>query len=134
MTAGVIAILIADTGVQALIGQNKSGNKYKVYPGICPQPENHPYLIVRRTGKNPVQCKGMPGGLVPHSFEVIAYHKSYNELDEIELAIENALNGTTGEHGGVTFKNCYLSNAFDADYIAEYNLHARVFEFQAMTT
>jgi hypothetical protein len=133
MTSGVIDILASDTTVRALIGQNLAGNKYKVFPGICPIPEQHPYLVVRRTGKSPVQCKGGFSGLVPQSFEVIAYHKSYDKLDDIEEAVEAALNGKVGTYGGVTFRNIHLTNAFDADYIISHELHARVLEFQAMT-
>ena len=50
MTSGIIEILIENTTVQTLIGRNKAGDKYKVYPVVCPQGEGQPYITVYKGG------------------------------------------------------------------------------------
>jgi len=46
MTSGFTEILKDNTGVQAVVGLNGEGTKYKVFPVIAPQSENPPYITV----------------------------------------------------------------------------------------
>jgi hypothetical protein len=132
MTEGIVTILKGDTDIQALIDTNKAGTKVKVYAGVAPQPEDAPYIVVRRTGKTPTPCKGGRPGMDQHKFQVVFYHKNYAGLNDIELAVEAALDQKTGRYEGYTFKIIVLADAYDADYIQEHNLHARVMEFEAL--
>lgn len=102
MIEGVIKILITDTTIKSKIGKNKSDNKYKVYPVVCPQPEQHPYAVVRITGKNTEYCKDGSKDFT-YSFSVDAYAINYQNVSEISDAIEEALTGKEGTFEGVKF-------------------------------
>jgi hypothetical protein len=132
MTEGIVTILKGDSEIQALIGNNKAGTKVKVYAGIAPQPEDAPYIVVRRTGKTPTPCKGGRPGMDTHRFQVVFYHKNYEGLNNIELAIEAALDQKSGKYEGYTFKIIVLADAYDELYLREHNLHARVMDFEAL--
>ena len=87
MVEVVIDILIGDTTVQNLVGRNEVGDTYKIYPVITPQKEVHPYVTVRQTGKlEQAKNCGFAG-----SFAVFSYHKNYDQVKAIDLAIVAAL-------------------------------------------
>lgn len=133
MIEGIITILKDDVTVQSLIGENAADVKYKVYPGVCPQPEKAPYIVVRRTGKPPVGiCKGIKSTVFQPTVEVIVYHKSYNKLEAIENAVIDALDWKEGVYTGINYKTIQYQNSFDAEYIIDWSLHARVIEFEAI--
>lgn len=46
MTSGIIEILIENAGVQAVVGLNQAGDKYKVYPVRSPQKEDTDFITV----------------------------------------------------------------------------------------
>ena len=101
MTTGVIQILIGNNGVRSLVGLNAEGDKYKVYPLIVPQQEKHPYIVVRLTGRPPIECKESSPSNFFASVEVLCYHQNYEGALELEEAVINALDGITGTYGGV---------------------------------
>ena len=112
MLNGVIDILIADTNVRALIGKDKLSDKYKVYAGICPQPEQHPYLVLRIDGQEPLPCKeGFTDSV--YSFTVYCYAISYKTVSEISDAVKLALNQYSGSIGSVDFQWMRFTNLSD---------------------
>jgi hypothetical protein len=131
MIQGIITILKESEAIQDLIGLNSIGDKFKVYPGICPQPEKPPFIVVRRSSKSPVPCKGARATSHVYGIEVIAYHVNYFDLDAIETAVDDALDNQKGTSEGVHFQEIRETNSFDAEYIKEWKLHARVIEFDA---
>jgi hypothetical protein len=133
MIGGVITILKNDSAVQSLIGQNKGEDKYKVYPGICPQPERPPYIVVRKTGNPPLtRCKGaVPTSFQP-TFEVIIYHKNYYSLDQIEKAVVSALDWFSGTSEVTVYKTIQFQTSFDADYVQQWDVYPRVIVFEAV--
>lgn len=54
MTSGITEILREDTVVQALLGFNGAGTKYKVYPVIAPQKEEPPFITVYQQSNDAV--------------------------------------------------------------------------------
>jgi hypothetical protein len=135
MIQGLITILKNNDTIENLIGTNKATSKTKVFPGICPQPEESPYIVVRRTGKPPfAPCKGVVTTVFKPLFEVIIYHKSYDKIEAIEAAVVSALDWYTGTSEGFTYKTIQFQTSFDADYIVDYSLHARVIEFEAIAS
>lgn len=102
MIEGVIKILITDTTIQSKIGKNKSDNKYKVYPVVCPQKEEHPYIVIRVNSKSPEYCKDGSKDFT-YTFAVFAYAITYQLVNEISDAIEEALTGKEGTFEGVKF-------------------------------
>jgi hypothetical protein len=135
MIQGAITILKNNDTIESLIGTNKATSKTKVFPGICAQPEESPYLVVRRTGKSPfAPCKGVTTTVFRPTFDVIIYHKSYDKIEAIEDAVISALDWYTGTSEGITYKTIQFQTSYDADYITQYNLHARVVEFEAVAS
>lgn len=133
MTEGVTHIIKEDTGVQALIGQNKSGSKYKVYPGICDQPEQWPYTVVKIISKIPFLCKNQSPTRFTYTFVVITYHKNYLEAQEIDKQIFWALDNTTGVHNGVTIVAMNFQDLNDEVVNPGGTLlHAKVSKYQAI--
>jgi hypothetical protein len=102
MVEGVIDILITDSTVQTLVGENLAGDKYKVYPVMVPQSEKHPYITVRQTSKVR-EGKGCPykGGV-----EVTSYAKSYDDVVALDDANIAALDG----EGDVVLTNGGVDN------------------------
>lgn len=117
MTKGIVAILIADTNLQTLIGENKASDKYKVYPVVVPQGEIHPYIAVRTTSRPPVECKGQrPSAFMPTS-TVFCYAQNYEDALAIEAAVIDALDGKVwGNYGGVNLSFLRYINTSD-DFI-----------------
>jgi hypothetical protein len=103
MIQGIIKILKDDNTIEGLIGTNKAANKTKVFPGICPIPEESPYIVVRRTSKPPVgKCKGMASTVFQPTFEVIIYHKSYDKIEAIEDAVISALDWVEVQNNSIS--------------------------------
>jgi hypothetical protein len=135
MIQGVITILKNNDTIESLVGRNKADQKTKVFPGICPQPEESPYIVVRLTGKPPfARCKDVRDTIFQPSLQVIIYHKSYIKIDAIENAVVDALDWYTGVSEGFNYKTIQYQTSYDADYITDYNLHARVIEFEAIAS
>lgn len=116
MTIGVIQILINNNTVKSLVGLNALGDKYKVYPLVVPQKEKHPYIVVRLTGRPPVECKDVsPKDFTP-SVEVLCYHENYEGALLLEEAVIDALDNTTGTYGGVRINELRYSDTSE-DFI-----------------
>lgn len=99
MVEDVINILIADVTVQTLVGLNKTGQKYKIYPVIAPQKESYPYIVIRQTGK--VKA-GKSCGYIG-SYAIYSYHKSFDECNSLDLAAVSALDGVASAN--ISFSN-----------------------------
>ncbi|MEB3210267.1 MAG: hypothetical protein VKL39_02885 [Leptolyngbyaceae bacterium] len=110
MTTGIIQILINNNTVRSLVGLNKAGDKYKVYPLIVPQPEKHPYIVVRLIGRPPVECKDVSPSSFTPTVEVLCYHENYEGALALEEAVINALDNTTGTYGGVRINELRYSD------------------------
>lgn len=100
MTSAVINILIANTTVRNLVGKNRADDKWKVYPLGTPQVEIHPYVVVRTTGRVPVECKDGAATSWITTAEVSCYHKNYDDSLAIADACIAALDNVTGTYGG----------------------------------
>jgi hypothetical protein len=89
--------------------------------------------VVRRTGKAPFGvCKGMATTTFSPRVDVIVYHKNYNALEAIEDAVIEALDWKSGVYESIDFKTIQFQNSYDADFIREWELHARVIEFEGI--
>lgn len=131
MTEGITHIIKSDAGVQALIGQNKALTKYKVYPGICDQPEEVPYTVVKILSKIPFKCKGQNPTRFTCTFVVLSYDVNYLSAQAIDKAIFWALDNTTGVHNGVTINALTFEDTKD-DFVTEYRVHAKISTYTAI--
>lgn len=136
MTEGIIYILINDTAIKAAVGKNKEDNKHKVYPVYCPTPEQHPFIVVKITGKTPIECMDSRATDFDYSFAVFAYAKTYQKVDELDIAIEDALDRYTGTAAGVDFQEIRFVTTRDEGVNLEPggNLYCRVISFEAHVT
>lgn len=115
MTEAIVAILIADTNVQTLVGQNKAEDKYKVYPVIVPEGEEHPYIVVRTTSRPPEECKNQRASAFMPSATVFCYAQNYEDVLAIEAAVVDALDHKTGgTYGGINVNNLRYIDTSDA--------------------
>jgi hypothetical protein len=103
MTQGITHIIKNDAGVQALLGQNKAETKYKVYPGLCDQPEQWPYTVVKVMSKIPFKCRGTNPTKFTYTFQVITYHINYLDAQVLDKMIFWALDNKVGTYNGVVF-------------------------------
>lgn len=132
MVKGIIHILINDSNVQAQVGRNKLNTKYKAYPNVCAQPEKFPYSIVRLAGKQPEECKDSDPTTYNYRYEVLTFHQSYNECEELDLFIVAAVSKPNGgTFNGVVFQDIRHTNTIDA-YVEKYQLHVKISTFEAM--
>jgi hypothetical protein len=131
MVKGITYILTSDSNVQALVGRNTLNTKYKAYPNVCPSPENFPYSVVKLTGKTPDECKGMDPNAYNYSYNVLSYHKNYDDCEDLDLAVVAALSKPDGgTYNGVVFQDIRHTNTVDG-YIDDYELHVKISSFEA---
>jgi hypothetical protein len=134
MTEGIVAILITDSNVQTLVGMNEGSTKYKVYPVIVPQKEEHPYIVVKTTSRTPVECKGQRPSAFTTSATVYCYAQNYEDALAIEAAVIDALDHKIwGNYGGVNLQDIRYVNSIE-DFIQTNDglgLYVRMPQFEA---
>ncbi len=136
MINGVIQILIGDTAVKAAVGKNKGDAKYKVYPVYCPDPEQHPFIVAKITGKTPIECKEERATDFTYSFAVFVYGKNYEDVVVMDEAVEDALDKYEGTSDGVVFSEIRFVTMRDEGVNLEPggNLYNRTILFEADVT
>lgn len=126
MLKAIISILANDASVQSLVGLNKAGDKYKVYPVVVPETETHPYLVARIAGKLP----GAKDCGYIYTIEVVAYDSSYDDVSALIESAENALiNETAGTIEGISYGFSQLTNETD-DFVKSHDLYVKTATFQ----
>lgn len=131
MVKGITHILKSDAAFQSAVGQNEAGDKYKVYPVVCPYPEKAPYSVVIQTGKTPIECKGGTPTSFTYTYDVYSFHVNYDTVVTINQAVIDALslpNG--GTYNGVVFDDIRFTNEREA-YDKDYSLFAKISSFEA---
>ena len=132
MVKGITHILKQTAGVQSLVGLNAAGDKYKVYPVVCPQGEKAPYIVVFQTGKTPIECKGVATSYV-YTYDVYSVHTNYDTAEGLDAAVVDALNfKTAGTYNSVVFQEIRHTNTTDGQYNEDQGLFTKVSSFEAM--
>lgn len=134
MTQGITHIINSDAGVQALIGQNKNATKYKVYPGLCDQPEQWPYTVVRVVSKIPIKCAGTATTRFTYTFLVISYSQNYLDAQVIDKAVFWSLDNKSGTFNGVNIRTIQFEDMKDDHVLLQGGniLHAKVSTYSAI--
>lgn len=104
MVKGITYILNNSTEFQGIAGQNSAGTKYKAYPVVSPQPEIYPYSTVRVLSKIPFVCKGSRPVTFTYRYVVHSFHKNYDQVELLNNAVVNSLDGQSGTFNGVQFQ------------------------------
>jgi hypothetical protein len=134
MVKGITHILKSNVTIQGIVGQNNAEDKYKVYPNVCPVPEKFPYIVVRQSGKIPIECKDPVPNAFTYSYDVISYHKNYEDAETLDSAVMAALVSVSGTQNGVDFEEIRFVTSSD-QYVSDYEgLHAKISSFEAMVT
>lgn len=127
MIESVINILKDDSEIGSEVGENKAGSTVKVFPVVCPQGEEMPYIICAITGCQEKECKDASG--YPHDeiFDVIAYAKNYADVDVIGKRIIDIITNFSGNSGSSYVSEFLLQthkDLFDNDRQAYVRLHS----------
>lgn len=131
MVKGITYILKSNAGFQAAVGQNEAGTKYKVYPVVCPNPEQAPYSVVIQTGKTPIDCKGAAPTSFVYTYDVYSFHSNYDSVVTINAAVIMALSvQTRTTANGVVFDEVRFTNEKEG-FDKEYKLFAKISTFEA---
>lgn len=132
MIQGVTYILNNDATFQSNAGRNKANSKYKAYPVICPQPEEPPYSVVSLSGKSPFgECKGA-NETFAYSFDVASFHKNFEQVVLLDMAVLDALVGKYGLFNGVTFQEIRFETTRDGSFSDEWKVFSRISSFTAI--
>lgn len=111
MTSGIIEILIEDAGVQVAVGRNANDTKWKVYPTVCPQGEEQPYITVYEFGLDAVAGKQCFGELDYPKIRVVGNAKNFRDMEVMMEATRNALDGKSAStDAGYIFTNISISD------------------------
>jgi hypothetical protein len=131
MVKGITHILKNNSTVQGLIGQNSRGDKYKVFPVVCPTPEVSPYHVVKMTGRTPIDCKGGAATTFTYSYDVYSFDKNYDTTVTMAEAAESALAlPDGGTYNSVKFDEIRYTNRVEG-YDKEFGLFAQISSFEA---
>ena len=95
MTSGFIEILRENAGVQAVVGLNRAGDKYKVYPVRAPQSEEIDYVTVFKTQNDAAisLTKDLPSQLDYPRVTVVSWSKVFRRTEMMFEACRLALDG-----------------------------------------
>lgn len=130
MIQGVIQILLDASAVTSEVGQNKGNNKAKIYPVVCPQPEEDPYITVSKISTNPDSCK--VSTLDEVNFTVLHYSKNYIKADAMHEATRAALE-VIQDHTESGFEFADIRFVTDRDlFDNEAQLYVRQADYRAM--
>lgn len=133
MVKGITHILKSNVTIQGIVGENAAGDRYKVYPAFCPHPEKYPYIVVKQTGKAPIECKGQPTSYI-YTYDVYSFDNGYDKTETLDAAVVNALDWLVdATHNGVVFQEIRHTNTVDGDFIPDHaELYSKISSFEAM--
>lgn len=133
MVKGITYILKSNATIQGIVGLNEAGDRYKVYPAVCPQPEKYPYVVVKLSGKTPIECKGSPT-TYEYTYDVYSFDRDYDRAEALDNAVVAALDHIAeGTYNSVEFSEIRHTNTVDGNYIEDYGgLFSKISSFTAM--
>src|SRR5687768_3107455 len=132
MVKGITHILKNNVTIQGIVGQNVAEDRYKVYPAFCPAPEKYPYIVVKQTGKTPIECKG-EATTYTYTYDVYSFDNGYDKAETLDAAVVSALNWTEGTYNSVVFQEIRHTNTVDGSFVPDYaELYHKISSFEAM--
>ena len=126
MIKGITYILKTDPTFQSIVGQNPALSKYKAYPVIAPQTEVIPFSVCRMTSKT---LEVMNRTDFECEFTVSSYHKNYDDVEDLDNAVVQALVPRSGTYNGITFGYIEFLNTSD-DFEMTGELYIKVSSFK----
>lgn len=132
MVRGITFILKNNVNFQNEAGQNKAGVKYKAFPVVSGQDEQPPYSVVRQTSYVPRQCASGQPTSYDGAFLVASYHKNFEDCEDLDSAVRDALDRQSGTHNGVVFQLITHEDTVDGDYDVDRGCYVKVSRFNAV--
>lgn len=129
MVKGITYILDNNVNVQGLVGRNKDNTKYKVFPVVAGQQEEAPYIVVRRIGHIPQQCKQGRATTYDDTYQVVSFAKNFEDAVGLDRVVIDALDGVSGVNNGVYFQQIRHENSFDGGFDEDRELFFEVSTF-----
>jgi hypothetical protein len=134
MTSGIIEILIGNPLIQLTVGLNAKGDKYKVYPMVCPQPEDQPYIVVEKTGNTTRSMgKEIHSTLDYTTYNVLCYGKNFRKTEELNEAVRAAIDNVSALTTVCAFERIWLMTDFDR-FANELDMYVHVAQYGAEIT
>jgi len=131
MITGLLQAIKNDATVQSRVGQNQASNTHKVYPVVCPQGEEPPYILVRLGSREP---RGAGKSCNPTYDELIvvvaSYSDKYSEIENLDSASFHVLEGATGTIEGSEWDFIRLVDSKDM-FDESANCFVRISEYKA---
>lgn len=104
MIQGIIEILLDSSAVTTLVGDNKAGNKPKIFPVVAPQGEMVKYVLLSKVRTFPGNCKDGISDMDQVDFMILHFGTDYIDVDELHEATRTALDGMSSiTDAGITF-------------------------------
>lgn len=107
MEEGIIAKLLATSGVTALVSQ-------RVYPGRRPQASALPAIDIANISGAPIYTDQGEAGLSTARVEINCWGTTYTSAKQVSRAVTAALSAFFGDAGGVTFQ--YILKDAERDF------------------
>ncbi len=131
MITGLIQHLKNNASVQTAVGQNKAANTHKVFPIVCPQGEDNPYILVRLHSREPrkagINCNPTYDDLI---VRVACHSEKYSEIESLDTAVFNALEGASGTLEGSEFDIIRIVDSKDA-FDEDAETYVRITDYKA---
>lgn len=130
MTSAIVQLLVANAGVQALVGLNKAATKYKVFTVVADQDEIAPYITVYKAQNNPESAtsKDEISDLDYPKVIVRCVSTVFRESELMFEAVRMALDNVSAIQSGYILQRIWLADDRD-DYDSGANLFLHVAVF-----
>lgn len=135
MVKAITYILVNDSTVASLVGDNGAANTAKVYPVIATQSEKYPFVVVSQAARTPEFCRGQRPTTFNYRYEVAIVARDYDDIDALQDAVIDAIENKAinAAINGVTFTDRIRNtNSFDAEYLEKYECYQRVLIFESV--
>lgn len=104
--AAIIQLLIADSGVSAIVGDS-------VWPGSKPQASGFPAIVVNWIEGEPIYTADGETGLNRVRFEIDAWAETYTGAKDLAAAVKTVLSAFQGTNSGVTIETALFESERD---------------------
>lgn len=110
MTSAIIQILVANAGVQSVVGLNKAGTKYKVYPVRADQDEIQPYITVFKGQNDPILAtsKDEVSQLDYPRITISCWAIEFRDTELMFEAVRNALDNDSSTFGSYNIQRLWI--------------------------
>ena len=110
---GLVAHLRADAGIQALVGNGDSPETYRIFQELLPQEVTYPVLSYQRISSPHEATLDGRSTFTPARIQVDCHAETPSAASGLAAAVNTALNGVTGDLGGVTIQHIYNEQRTD---------------------